>query len=816
MPKTPDRTVLNGLVEERATAAWTATYEHSWQRDRETWKAVLAALDAARGGARPAQPRDSPPRWLAGVARRQLADTARRSTWRGTFDEVRRLERLGLVSLDVDDTYVLAMVSGLADRTGTLRADPELVERALWRVFEVEGGGEVSLANVDRFYAKVTWQETFVALVTDGTLPRERVLRSCLAALARDFLRYRAAWYAATYDALAPSVEEQAAHQDDLRTLLRSAVGPTVAMAVRRLRAIGTAGLLDDEATVAAVEPALLAPAKATALAALRLLDECVRRDGSTRAAAAALAGRALEHPAADVQRAAAKLVDALGGTVDTGALSPSVAADLGVPVAPTATPATSVTPVRRGAALVRSRDEVVERVAALLEDASDPYDVEAVLAALAALDEPEALRPLAKRAATVVARGPREGAVPNWLRGELARLVLVAVGQPALPFAVAEGTEFLAARLGEVAGVLARRRAPFAMLATPDDGPWVRPETLVRRLTDTPAHHDLVAAVLRLAPEGRDAASAPEGPAAEVVAYALGRPAARGGWRRRRSPDAWWVAAARARAPLAPDERLVKARLTGAGRAGPIAAMVEIAEERGSYREGQRHVSYTWWKWAVVVAGGGPAPADQPTAVPARVTYSLLGGRAYEDWVGWLALTWPHDAEHFLVRAFTSVAVATHPGVQHDAPRVLHALAAHPGRLGPLAAATLAAGLMAAGTEHRVVATDAVVSLAPRLPAAQLATELAYLAPVATATRTARSLADVAASGLAPYAVAVLDRMLPRLPYDLAGLHALLATLREESLRTGARPSEPLRAWLAAFPGGGAAGRTAKALLER
>ena len=35
-------------------------------------------------------------------------------------------------------------VGGLP-RAHALREDPELIERALWRLFEVEGGGEVSL-----------------------------------------------------------------------------------------------------------------------------------------------------------------------------------------------------------------------------------------------------------------------------------------------------------------------------------------------------------------------------------------------------------------------------------------------------------------------------------------------------------------------------------------------------------------------------------------------------------------------------------------------------------------------------------------------
>lgn len=55
------------------------------------------------------------------------------------------------------------------------------------------------------------------------------------------------------------------------------------------------------------------------------------------------------------------------------------------------------------------SRD-VLDRTAALLENADDPLEVELVLAGLAALTEPSALRPLVKRAASVQ-HGPERDA---------------------------------------------------------------------------------------------------------------------------------------------------------------------------------------------------------------------------------------------------------------------------------------------------------------------------------------------------------------------------------------------------------------------
>ena len=83
--------------------------------------------------------------------------------------------------------------------------------------------------------------------------------------------------------------------------------------------------------------------------------------------------------------------------------------------------------------AAAAGRHDVVDRLAALLEDASSAVEVELVLAGLAVLDDRDRLRPLVKRATAVLARGRREGVTPGWLRGQLARVVLTGTGKPFL-----------------------------------------------------------------------------------------------------------------------------------------------------------------------------------------------------------------------------------------------------------------------------------------------------------------------------------------------------------------------------------------------
>jgi hypothetical protein len=377
-----DRAVLNGLVDELGTPQWKAAYDHAWERDRATWHAVEKALSVATRPSllRPrGERRDTPPAWLATLVRRSLDQLSTTSWGGGSFNRIRLLERLGLVRLDHDATYVLAFVCGyggadatqrVPSRADLLRADPELLDTVVWQVFEVEGGGEVSLANIDRFFG-APWRATFLELVGDGTIDRERVLVECLGALQRDFNHYRAAWFAATYLALDPTPDERVRHQETYRQLLRSDLAATVSFALKLIGTVHKESRLDARETLSALPPAALSRPKGTALAAVRLADSLGRTEPGLAELVATVARSGLAHDHADVQRAAAGVLKKLGEPVpeQAGHLAPSVRAGLGFEAEarkPEAAPSSQrlrspATPVTDG--------EILERTAALLED---------------------------------------------------------------------------------------------------------------------------------------------------------------------------------------------------------------------------------------------------------------------------------------------------------------------------------------------------------------------------------------------------------------------------------------------------------------
>lgn len=501
-----ERSLLNALLEDHGSPAWQATYDHAWERDRATWDAVDEAL---RHGlrARPDGRRiTSPPRWLDGLVNRRLRDLATNS-WVGGFDQVRLLERLGLVAPPHDDVYVLAAVSGVKEPREQLAKDPALRAAIIWRLFEVEGGGQVSLANVDK-YGRQRWRSALLALVAEGTLPRERVRVACLDALRRDFNHYRAAWFSATYLAFEPTREELAADQERLRGLLRSDVPATVSFALRQLQVIHKAGRLEPAPTIRALSPVVLARAKGTALAGLRLTESLAGQSEQLRSMAIEVARLGLQHEGSDVQAASARLLTKYGADLGDGVnLAPSVQSELGVSGTTNGFDVEQVpTQALRPPPDPATGADLVERLAALLEDASDAGELEAVLAGLAVLDEPEVLAPLRKRARAVHRRGPD---FP--LRAAMAALVLATEGAPFEELVLPQ-MRFVVRRIEGVAARLRGDRPRDPLLATPDaTGGFVRASTIAARLSaasGTPDTFDVIAAQLRLHPD--DVASEP------------------------------------------------------------------------------------------------------------------------------------------------------------------------------------------------------------------------------------------------------------------------------------------------------------------
>ena len=182
---------------------------------------------------------------------RRLREMAQGWSQRPNFVPIRLNELFNGLQVEHTDDYVLAMVGGLGGRHEQevrlfmLRHDHELRDQVFWRVFEVEGGGEISLANIDKFS-----REELTGTTRSCCWPMKRTLdrAACCArleALNRDFSAYRAGWFSRVYASLAPTPEETAADQPLLRLCLGSSITATVSLGVKQLEVLHKHGLLD-------------------------------------------------------------------------------------------------------------------------------------------------------------------------------------------------------------------------------------------------------------------------------------------------------------------------------------------------------------------------------------------------------------------------------------------------------------------------------------------------------------------------------------------------------------------------------------------
>lgn len=395
----------------------------------------------------------------------------------------RRLARAGVIPRPERDEYTLMMVRGLtmtcvpsrrgrcgknmwaeeaAQEFGTggaqlaeaLLADPDLLEDEIWRLFTVPGvNGEMWWYSFwFRLPLGPQWAEGLSRVAALGKVDRGRLIGACLDAFGRDFPPKQVGWYASLHDQLAPSAEEKAEHAGRYLAVLAAPGKPGVLVGQRGCADLLKTGLLDVPAFLAASPVPLSHPQKSVANAQLKLISTIAARYPDHRAAALATAAQAFGHPREDLQAAALRLIGKHGLPADgetrttitelAALLSPVLhpeAQALGLTTSPgpDAAPVPEPvppTPSSQRVVPVTDPAELVQLLARLLEDPSDPLGVERALdgvvrlSALPLADRVRAAQPLLKRArdhvdVTLLYLGPFTGYSP---RADLAALTLV------------------------------------------------------------------------------------------------------------------------------------------------------------------------------------------------------------------------------------------------------------------------------------------------------------------------------------------------------------------------------------------------------
>jgi Family of unknown function (DUF6493) len=214
---------------------------------------------------------------------------------------------LGLIDKPDSDAFITAIIGrGMfpyQDSYDWLVENWNMMEPIIWRLFEVEGDRENSLAGHDKFsHINNQWATGIYKLAVNGYISRKRLLRECLNALGRGFIQFRSGWFSRLHEDLKPTVEERIELTESYAQLLGSPIPPTVTFAIKALQAIDQSHPLPETLLERHLSPCLLSQQKAVVTAALSLLERAVKRKKSFSSAACQLAAVTLQHESPEIQ----------------------------------------------------------------------------------------------------------------------------------------------------------------------------------------------------------------------------------------------------------------------------------------------------------------------------------------------------------------------------------------------------------------------------------------------------------------------------------------------------------------------------------
>ncbi|WP_342376153.1 DUF6493 family protein [Myxococcus stipitatus] len=226
----------------------------------------------------------------------------------------RALVREGVSRQPTHDNYTLGLLYDTRFDVNPLDEDPGVREHEVWRLFEVEGGGERSLAARDKYTPKEhSWTQVLLRHMRQGTLARGRLLDATLGALERDFAAFRAGWFSRFHEAMEPTPEELEQHRDRYLRLLGSSIPATVSLALEAVTTLHARRPLALDSALPALEPVVLARHKNTSLQAVKLLKSLgasAEGEEHERVSLALVLG--FSHEAVDVQKAVLKALESL------------------------------------------------------------------------------------------------------------------------------------------------------------------------------------------------------------------------------------------------------------------------------------------------------------------------------------------------------------------------------------------------------------------------------------------------------------------------------------------------------------------------
>lgn len=214
------------------------------------------------------------------------------------------------------DEYVLTLLGKIRGDTlysplvAHLKQQTVFLQNYVWRLFEIEGNEQISLASMDKLSpSSESFEHALLELSRDSLLSRERLLDASLSALERDFHSSRGRWFLHFHEALEPTLTERRNRVASYFNLVTSAIPSTVTFAINTLLQLAKDEALPAELLTKHLNTVMLARPKVCVEAALSLLKLTIESDPDSAVPLCSMATQAFVHESPEIQRKAAKLI---------------------------------------------------------------------------------------------------------------------------------------------------------------------------------------------------------------------------------------------------------------------------------------------------------------------------------------------------------------------------------------------------------------------------------------------------------------------------------------------------------------------------